>query len=66
MDAFLNDFNNDIYVPFSDVTDFTIGDLNSNYIDTVNSLVQNYYINIEEEEDRIDYSQLIVNYYTNN
>lgn len=66
MDAFLNDFNNDIYVPFSDVTDFTIGDLNSNYIDTVNSLVQNYNINIEEEEDRIDYSQLIVNYYTNN
>ena len=66
MDAFLNDFNNDIYVPFSDVTDFTIGDLNSNYIDTVNSLVQNYYINIEEEKDRIDYSQLIVNYYTNN
>jgi hypothetical protein len=63
MDAFLNDFNNDIYVPFSDVTDFTIGDLNSNYIDTVNSLVQNYYINIKEEEDRIDYSQLIVNYY---
>ena len=66
MDAFLNDFNNDIYVPFSDVTDFTIGDLNSNYIDTVNSLVQNYNINIEEEKDHIDYSQLIVNYYTNN
>lgn len=63
MDAFLNEFNNDIYEPFSDVTDFTVGDLNSNYTETMNSLILDYYNNTEEYTNY--YSNVIVNYYTN-